>query len=210
MADAPSTLSESELIAQCRCGDLDAFDTLVERHQTRVYNLCLWQLRDPDEAADAAQNVFIRAWRSIDKFRGESSFSTWLHRIAVNVTHDAARKRSTTPTPFSTLFSAGDDESDTERTESLTPDLPSAQPDAIVMRTERQQAVRAALATLPDHYRLVLVLFDMEGHSYEDVSVMLELPMGTVKSRLNRARAALRQTLDSYRELFEDEPSRKE
>ncbi|HEX8833692.1 MAG TPA: sigma-70 family RNA polymerase sigma factor [Abditibacteriaceae bacterium] len=199
---SPST-GLSELVGRCQNGDLDAFDLLVERYQTRIYNLCFWQLRDADEASDAAQEVFIRAWRSVAKFRGDCAFSTWLHRIAINVTHDAARRRGNAPVAFSAVLS-NEEGDESESIANLTPDEPASRPAEVAQRGERQRAVQNALASLPDHHRVVLVLFDIEGHSYEDVSAMLELPMGTVKSRLNRARAALREKLESCRELFED------
>lgn len=201
----PGTISkapDSVLIERCRNGDLAAFDEIVERHQNRVYNLCYWSLNDPDEAADAAQDVFVRAWRSIAKFRGESEFSTWLHRIAVNVVHDAARRRQRAPLPFSTASTPDDD--DAGDTPPLDPGDPAAGPQETMIRHERQQAVRRALAELPEHHRLVLVLFDIQGHSYDEMAALLELPVGTVKSRLNRARLALRDKLDSCRELFQD------
>lgn len=200
-ADSVSSTPDSALIERCRNGDLAAFDQIVERHQNRVYNLCYWSLNDPDEAADAAQDVFVRAWRSIAKFRGESELSTWLHRIALNVIHDAARRRQRVPLPFSATSTPNDDAGDVPP---LDPGDPAAGPQETIIRHERQQAVRRAMAELPEHHRLVLVLFDIQGHSYDEVAVLLELPVGTVKSRLNRARLALRDKLNSCRELFQD------
>lgn len=191
----------NDLVRRCQKGDADAFDALVERFQNRVYNICLWQLGDAEEAADAAQDTFIRAWRSIQRFRGESAFSTWLHRIAVNVTHDAATKRKSAPTPFSGVYQS--EEEDGDDIANLTPDTADLPGEALA-RTERRTAVRVALGELAANHREVLVLFDIQGHSYEDVSAMLDLPMGTVKSRLNRARVALREKLESSRELFEE------
>jgi RNA polymerase sigma-70 factor, ECF subfamily len=201
-AEPQSGIQDSDLIERCRRGDLAAFDAIVERHQNRVYNLCFWSLNDPDEAADAAQDVFVRAWRSIAKFRGEAELSTWLHRIALNVIHDAVRRRQRVPLPFSATANSTDDAA--AESPSLDPGDPATGPEETVLHHERQQAVRRALAALPAHHRLVLVLFDIQGHSYDEVATLLEVPVGTVKSRLNRARLALRDKLDSCRELFQD------
>jgi RNA polymerase sigma-70 factor (ECF subfamily) len=191
----------NELVRRCQKGDAEAFDQLVGQFQNRVYNLCLWQLGDGDEASDAAQETLIRAWRSIQRFRGDSAFSTWLHRIAVNVTHDALARRKTAPTPFSGVYQSADEDGDDFA--NLAPDTADLPPEALA-REERRTEVRRALAELAPNHRMVLVLFDMEGHSYEDVATMLDLPMGTVKSRLNRARVALREKLESCRELFDE------
>jgi len=196
---------EHQLIERCRKGDLTAFDELVAQHQNRIYNLCYWTLGDADEAADAAQTVFVRAFRSFASFRGDAALSTWLHRIAINVTIDAARRRQRAPLPFSALES--DDEAARPReldSASIHLAAPENSAEEIVTRGERRRAVRAALHELSDHHRTVLVLFDIEGHSYEEIANLLELPLGTVKSRLNRARLALRDKLDACRELFED------
>jgi RNA polymerase sigma-70 factor (ECF subfamily) len=202
---APPATNEHRLIERCRSGDLTAFDELVAQHQNRIYNLCYWTLGDADEAADAAQTVFVRAFRSFANFRGDSALSTWLHRIAINVTIDAARRRQRAPLSLSVL-EGGDGEAGLREVDSAasyftTPDSTAQE---VVTRGERQRAVREALSTLPDHHRTVLVLFDIEGHSYEEVANLLELPLGTVKSRLNRARLALRDKLAGCRELFED------
>lgn len=195
-----STLPESALIEQCRQGDVSAFDELVARHQTKVFNLCLWVLGDRDEAADAAQDAFVRAFRSLHKFRGESAFGTWLHRIAINVARDAANRRKRAPRPFSAFESEENPEFDPPSTgASLQEDL---------VKRERRLAVRAALARLAEPHRMVLVLFDLEGHSYEEIAALLKVRMGTVKSRLSRARNALREELEAQRELFEDDHSR--
>jgi RNA polymerase sigma-70 factor (ECF subfamily) len=192
-------LNESELIGRAGRGDLDAFDVLVAAHQNRIYTFCLWHLRDADDAADAAQDTFIRAFRALSKFRGDSSFGTWLHRIALNVTHDAARKRKHSALSFSSLDTPGEENTfDAD----CVPDA-DLRPDETHLRRERQRAVRRALALLPAHHRDVLVLFDIEGHSYEDLAVILSLPLGTVKSRLSRARAALRDALEEARSLFD-------
>ena len=187
--------ADAHLVARCRDGDLTAFDELMAQHQNRVFNLCLWLLRDHDAARDAAQDVFIRAFRGLKNFRGDCAFSTWLHRIAVNVANDAHQRRKRTPQPLSEL--------ETEDREAPEAVDHSDDPAAASARRERRVAVRRALLELSEPHRVVLVLFDIEGHAYEDICAILQLPMGTVKSRLNRARAALRDKLEPCRELFE-------
>ncbi len=197
-----SETSDSILVESCRAGDLNAFDLLVERHQSRIFNVCYWMLGNRDEAADAAQDAFVRAYRSLSKFRGESAFGTWLHRIAVNSSIDATQRRKRAPVLYSDLKPAGEEEREDPEPDAST-QLPH-DPSQLALREEKRAAVRHALASLPEHYRVVLVLFDIEGYSYEDIGHTLELPLGTVKSRISRARQSLRERLESSRELFED------
>ena len=187
--------SEDQWIAAAKNGDTRAFDQLVEAHQDRIFNLCYWQLGNRDDAADAAQDCFVRAFRSLNKFRNESTFATWLHRIAVNVCFDARHKKRKAPLSYTDL---GDDESS-------LPDAPtpaSENPEQRSLRRERQQSVRRALASLPEHYRIALVLFEIEGYSYETISEILKTKTGTIKSRINRARLALAEALTQEEELF--------
>jgi RNA polymerase sigma-70 factor (ECF subfamily) len=149
---------------------------------------------DADEASDAAQDAFIRAWRYLAKFRGDCTFSSWLSRIAVNVARDAAKKRGKAPRDFSSMETPDGAEFD--------PISEHPAPGDSLLQHERQRAVRRALALVPEHFRVVLVLFDLQGRSYEECAAALELPMGTIKSRLSRARAALRDALGDDRELF--------
>ena len=188
--------SEQQWVDAARQGDADAFDHLVELHQDRIFNLCYWQLGNHDDAADAAQDAFVRAFRSLRKFRGESTFATWLHRIAVNVCFDARHKKRKGPLAYTDLGNEVD---------SSTPDpgtSPHENPEQLSLRRERQMAVRKALAALPEHYRIALVLFEIEGYSYDTISQILKTPSGTVKSRINRARAALAKELATEEELF--------
>ena len=197
-----SETSDSSLVESCRAGDLNAFDVLVERHQNRIFNVCYWMLGNRDEAADASQDAFVRAYRSLASFRGDSAFGTWLHRIAVNCAIDATQRRKRAPVLYSDLKPFGEDEREDPEPDAST--QPLHDPSLLALREEKRAAVRHALASLPEHYRVVLVLFDIEGYSYEDIGHTLELPLGTVKSRISRARQSLRERLESSRELFED------
>ena len=196
LLSTPASQSDERDVDAARRGDLDAFDRLVERHQERIFRFCQWSLNDRDEAQDAAQDTFIRAFRHIKTFRGDSAFGTWLHRIAINVVRDSAKRRQKAPRPFSSMV-----KEDEEGEFDPPSDAPS--PVQTALEHERRQAVRLSLGTLSDAHRSVLVLFDLEGRSYEECCALLELPMGTLKSRLNRARAALREALGDARELFE-------
>ena len=183
-------------VRRCLAGDLGAFDGLVHRYQDRVFALCLWMLANRDDAEDAAQDAFVRAFRGLANFRGDCAFSTWLHRIAVNAALDLSHRRSRAPLPYAALLS---DE------ESLPPEAidPEESPADLACRRERREAILSALRELPEQHRVAIVLFDIQGYAYEEVAAMLELPLGTVKSRLNRARLAMRAKLEDQRELFQ-------
>jgi RNA polymerase sigma-70 factor (ECF subfamily) len=192
-------LEEADLIRCAQGGDNEAFDALVALHQNKVFNLCRWNLGNDEDAADAAQDVFVRAWKALPHFRGDCALSTWLHRIAVNVISDTASRRQRAPLPVSNLENADGETAELE-VEDFAGD---ANPSEVALSHARRRAVQNALADLPEPQRAVLVLFDVQGHSYEDLATILELPLGTVKSRLSRARLALRERLEAHRELWD-------
>jgi len=191
---------EAALIRCAQDGDNAAFDALVVLHQNKVFNLCRWNLGNDEDAADAAQDVFVRAWKALPRFRGDCALSTWLHRIAINVISDSASRRQRAPLPLSNLETADGETADLE-VEDFGAD---ANPSDVALSHARRRAVQSALADLPQPQRAVLVLFDVQGHSYEDVAAILDLPLGTVKSRLSRARLALRERLEAHRELWDE------
>ena len=156
---------------------------------------------DADDAADAAQTAFVRAFRALPKFRGEAKIGTWLHRIAANVALDVCNSRKRAPRPFSQMMP--DEEGGENPVERIADPAHATDPAERLARRERQDVVRAALGRLPPNHRAVITLFDIEGRSYEEASAILGVPMGTVKSRLNRARDALRRELEPHRELWE-------
>ena len=194
----PALYSDERDVDAARRGDLDAFDRLVGEHQERIYRFCAWSLHDADEAQDAAQDTFIRAFRHLKSFRGDCAFGTWLHRIAINVVNDSARRRQRTPRPFSSLAKDGDGEK-----MEFDPPSDGPSPAQTALEHEKRAAVRGALRKVSPEHRAVLVLFDLEGRSYEECCALLQVPMGTLKSRLNRARAALKDALGEARELFD-------
>ena len=151
---------------------------------------------DPDLAADATQDAYVRAYASLRTFRGSSTFSTWLYRIVVNVSLDALRRRARAPEPLTAL-------ADTEEQWEIDVVDESADPGATVESRERRRLVFRALQELSSDHRTVLVLFDLNGFSYEEIADILGVPLGTVKSRLNRARLALRDVIEPHAELFD-------
>ena len=193
--DLEAQRDEAE-VARASAGDVEAFDGLMARHETKVFNLCLWVLGDRDEAADAAQDAFIRAYRHLKKFRGDCAFGSWVSRIAINVARDALKKKRGRPRDFSSMeWQDGPEFDPRDETARTAPEE--------VARRERQMAVRCALAKVPENYRTTLILFDLQGRSYEECAEVLQVPIGTIKSRLSRARAALRDALGADRELFD-------
>ncbi len=188
-------LTDQEMIALCRNGDREAFNALVLKYQKQVFNIAYGMLSDYEDASDAAQDVFIKVYRSIASFRGQSSFSTWLYRICSNVCNDMLRKRQRR----GISISLDNDEEDNPASH-----LPSEEPTPAerLEESERSRAVREAINGLRKEYREIIVFSDMEQLSYEEIAKILRCPVGTVKSRLNRARNALRKKLSEKRELF--------
>jgi RNA polymerase sigma-70 factor (ECF subfamily) len=163
---------DADLVARARAADPDAFAILVRRHERKVYNLAFRMLGKEEDARDAAQDAFLSCYRHLASFRGDAKFSTWLHRIAVNACFDALRKRRGEV--------LGIDEA---------PEPPPA-PDH-GDRTAGSVDVQRALLRVPPEFRAVLVLHDVQDLAYDDIAAALEIPLGTVKSRLHRGRIAL-------------------
>ncbi len=177
------------LITRAQTGDVDAFNLLVERYQQRVYALCFRMLGETD-AEDAAQEVFLSAYRSIRRYRGDS-FLSWLLRIASNKCLDYLRARSRRQ-----LVSLDHDDADTAPLQLFDP---AEGPEQQVLRSDLARSLALALQALPADYRLVVILCDIQGCSYEEIVAATGWPAGTVKSRLSRARARLREIIHSRR-----------
>jgi RNA polymerase sigma-70 factor (ECF subfamily) len=182
---------DAALIERCRAGDLSAFEPLVEKYRQRVWRLAYNTLRDREEAWDVAQEAFIRAYQALPSFRGQSAFYTWLYRIVVNVATDRARSRGAQGRAFGTERVP---EEDWER---VLPDRNPGEeaPDAAALRGEQRGKIVKALATLSEDHRTIIMLSDLEGLSYREISETLAIPMGTVMSRLHNARKRLRDAL---------------
>lgn len=179
---------EQRLVVAAQRGDLEAFNQLVRLYEARVYTLCYRMLSDADAAADLAQETFISAYTHLDRYRG-GQFKSWLLRIATNGCLDALRARKRRPTTSLTVLTDGEDGSEF--------DIPDGQetPDESVLRGELGRALAHGLAQLPEDQRLVVVLSDIQGLAYDEISQVTGIALGTVKSRLSRARARLRDVL---------------
>ena len=183
------------LVERALGDDIAAFETLVSRYQSRIIAYSMRMLRDNEDAEDVAQETFIKAYRSLDSFRGASSFSTWLYRIATNLCIDRARKRKRSPQQAYSLDEPFDKEEDSGGREIA--DL-SEEPSRGVERDELRRQVRETVALMPEKLRAVLVMCDIQGMAYEEIAQSLECPIGTVKSRLFHARADLARRLRPY------------
>ena len=181
-------MDENKIIEQVLAGDNNAFGALVECYQGKVYNLALRMCGDRDEAFDLAQEAFFRAWRGLSGFQRESAFSTWLFRLTANVCLDHLRAKKRRPTvSLNTLV-------EDEEVELQIPD-PAKGPEELLLAAEDRKALTRAMDQLPVEYRQILTLRAINGLSYEEIAAILEMPEGTVKSRLFRARMALRNKL---------------
>ncbi|HWV25095.1 MAG TPA: sigma-70 family RNA polymerase sigma factor [Thermomicrobiales bacterium] len=179
---------DERLIHLVQAGDLDAFNQIVIRHQRSVYSVCLRMLRDPAQAEDVTQEAFIRAWNAVGSFKG-GLVRPWLLRIATNRTYDVLRAQSRRPAQSldAQLF-----ESEPE----WTSQAPAAEhPESYAARSELSAWLEGALGSLPDDQRLAIILSDIQGYSYDDIAAVMDVAVGTVKSRISRGRSRLRDLL---------------
>lgn len=190
-------LPETELIERCQKGDREAFNELVEQYQSHVINIAYGMLSDREDAYDAAQETFVKIYRNIGGFKGKSSLSTWIYRIVANVCNDMLRKRQRSAVVVSMSGTVSDED---DREMDITDNAPT--PEEMAELNEEQRAVRIAISELSAEHREIITLSDIEQLSYEEISEILKCPIGTVKSRLNRARSALKKKLLKNRELF--------
>ena len=196
MALADSTSwNEADLVRAAQRGNLDAFNELILAYQTQVYNLAYHLLQDPAAADDAAQEAFISAYRSLAQFRG-GSFRAWLLRIVTNACYDAMRYTKRRPSVSWEDFGELDEDANPHLRD--TAELP----EEAIERDELRQLLEATLALLPEEQRMVLLLVDRLGLSYEEVAETMQVQLGTVKSRLARARGKMRDLLLERRELL--------
>ena len=185
-ADA-SRVDDNELVKQVCMGETQLFRLLIERHQQHIFNLCYRMLRQFEEADDATQDTFLKAYRSLKRFRGDARLKTWLCRIARNECLNRLRHEN---------MASLDQQLTADYNFQIADSTPS--PLELIEQRETQSIVHEAINTLPHRYRLVITLFHLNGLSYEEISQVMEIPMGTVKTYIFRARELLKSKLQAF------------
>ncbi len=198
MVEAGLEGTDQELVARCKDGDQQAFRVLVERYQRKAYGIAIGMLRNPDDAMDAAQEAFVKVFRNIHGFKGDSSFYTWLYRIVVNVCIDHCRKHGK-------MKAVEYDETFKRRDESvavmpLQGNTRQMHPGNSFEQGELGEVLSAALETLSENHRSIILLREVEGLSYEEIAEVMDCHLGTVMSRLHHARKNLQTALRPYLE----------
>jgi RNA polymerase sigma-70 factor, ECF subfamily len=188
-------VSDLSLVRRVQGGDKGAFDALVLKYQHKVVKLVMRYVRIPAEAEDIAQEAFIKAYRALPQFRGDSAFYTWLYRIAINTAKNAVVSRDRSPVEYALDLQNTDESYDMQ---SKLKD--NETPEALVLTEEIRSTVNQAIEALPEDLRTAIVLRELEGLSYEEIAASMECPVGTVRSRIFRAREAIDRRL---REVFE-------
>lgn len=181
-------LSDEDLLGRFVAGEEAAFDTLMRRHEDRVFGVALRMTGDRADALDATQDTFVQAFRRAGSFRGDAAFGTWLYRIAINACHDLLRRRGRAPVPEADLPEAAADERIDER---------------VAARLD----VSAALALLQEDYRVAVVMHDLGGIPYEDIAAEVGVSIGTIKSRISRGRRRLAALLEQKQPAHPSEDS---
>jgi RNA polymerase sigma-70 factor (ECF subfamily) len=183
--------SDKKLVKRVQRGDKGAFDLLVLKYQHKIVNLVMRYVRDPELALDITQEAFIKAYRALPRFRGDSAFYTWMYRIAVNTAknHLAAQRRR----PMNVELDLQDPEQYDLHAKLKETDTP----EAITLSNELKDTVERAIAALPEDLRTAIILRELEGMSYEEIAQTMECPVGTVRSRIFRARDAISKKVGS-------------
>ena len=188
-------VSDLSLVRRVQRGDKGAFDALVLKYQHKLVKLVMRYVRNPAEAEDIAQEAFIKAYRALPQFRGDSAFYTWLYRIAINTAKNAVVSRDRSPIEYDL-----DRHNSDESYEMHGRMKDSETPEGLVLTDEIRSTVNAAIDSLPEDLRTAIVLRELEGLSYEEIAAAMDCPVGTVRSRIFRAREAIDRRL---REVFE-------
>ena len=181
--------SDLELVRRAQRNERGAFDLLVLRYQHKVIKLVARLLRDPSEAEDVAQEAFVKAYRALGSFRGDSAFYTWLYRIAVNTARNTMASRQRRPLEYEADLS----ESEQSAVDARMKDVDT--PEAAALSEEIHQTVNRAVEELPEDLRTAIILREIEGLSYEEIAAAMDCPVGTVRSRIFRAREAIDRSL---------------
>ena len=189
-----SAEADALLVERVRQGDARAFEMLVVKYQRRIHRLIARMVRDVDLVEDIAQETFIRAYRALPQFRGEAAFYTWLYRIAVNTAKKALAELQRDPVVTEAALAGADsDDDETSRVENVLTD--ASTPEAELASREIARTVNAAIDQLPEDLRQAILLREVEGLSYEEIATAMSCPIGTVRSRIFRAREAIAERL---------------
>lgn len=188
---------EKMLIKKAMKGDVDAFEKIVLFYEKKIYNIAFQMFKNEHDAYDASQEVFIKVYKSIDKFNFKASFSTWLHRIAVNTCIDEYRKKKRKV--YNTFSLDEPVESESNSIERQIEDK-SMTPEEIIMQNETVDEMRVAIQQLKEDHRIIIILRDIKGYAYEEIANILDCSVGTVKSRLSRARNGLKKIIVENKE----------
>ena len=181
----PDNVSDRELVERVKRGERRAFDLLVLKYQHRIANLVARYVPDQSEVLDVSQETFIKAYRAISRFRGDSAFYTWLYRIAINTAKNHLAAQTRRPRE------SGIDPADVEQLEGAAEWWENVTPEGLALTEEIRQTVIAAIEDLPEDLKVAISLRELEGLSYEDIARVMECPIGTVRSRIFRAREAV-------------------
>ncbi|MFM1826742.1 MAG: hypothetical protein RLY67_123, partial [Pseudomonadota bacterium] len=185
--------TDQVLVARVQAGDRGAFDLLVSKYHRKVLRLISRLVRDPAEVEDIAQETFIKAYRALPQFRAESAFYTWLYRIAVNTAKNYLSASNRRPVPMSDLMRAEDE--DDSSMPSFEPSVDVQTPDSVLLSREIAKTVEQAMEALPADLRTAVMLREIEGLTYEEIAAAMNCPIGTVRSRIFRARDAIAEKL---------------
>src|SRR5882672_5490545 len=190
--------SDLSLVRRVQRGDKGAFDALVLKYQHKLVKLVMRYVRNPAEAEDIAQEAFIKAYRALPQFRGDSAFYTWLYRIAINTAKNAVVSRDRSPIEYN--IDRNNDATENESYDMQGRMKDSETPEGLVLTDEIRRTVNAAIEALPEDLKTAIVLRELDGLSYEEIAAAMDCPVGTVRSRIFRAREAIDRRL---REVFE-------
>ena len=196
-SDGSSTKGDHELVQRVQAGDSAAFRALFDKYHRRAFAVAMGVVKNEDDALDAVQVAFVKVHKNIHKFEGSSSFYTWLYRIVMNVSIDHVRRTSRRKN-LDFDERALHEESQVAGDGALVPSVTNANPGKAALRRELGTAIQAALQELPEHHRAVIVLREIEGMSYEEMAQTLDVPKGTVMSRLFHARKKMQASLAPY------------
>ncbi|MEN6372027.1 MAG: sigma-70 family RNA polymerase sigma factor [Armatimonadota bacterium] len=197
MSDINDKSLDNALIQRCKQGDIRAFNELVGRYEKRVFNFAYRMSGNYDDANDVSQEAFIRVFNAINTFRGDANFTTWLYRIVTNVYLDERKKQKSHMHTSLEDYIELEENTVTRQIEDGNPT-----PDRVVEAGERNDLLNNAIQQLPEYQKIMVILYHTQNKSYDEIAQIMKLPIGTVKSRLNRARIALKEKLEPIRELF--------